>query len=49
MGQVLSLTTPFKNKRSEKLKIGASFGSGAEDLGRVTKEEEGEKQVVLRT
>lgn len=37
MGQAFFPTMPFKNKRSEKLKIGASFGYGAEHLGRVIK------------
>ena len=42
--------SPHALHKSEKceLKIGASFGSDAEDLGRVTEEEGGEKQEVLR-
>lgn len=46
IGQAIFLTMSFKNKRNEKLKLGASFGSGAEHLWGVTKEEGGEKQEV---
>lgn len=39
---------PSKMREEKKFKIGASFGSGAEDLRRVTKEEGGERQEVPR-
>lgn len=43
MEQAFSLTTLFKNKRSEKLKIGASFGSGVQRTSEESPKKKGER------